>query len=289
MGRNEDHKESTAVKGSPLRAHNLRRRERRKMMKKGGNIVTNDERNVPFSVLLSLRFEKELSDPSGSSLQKSMEVGGITFRSEGGKFYKVDMAKAAGNIRKDDAHVMDLELSEPDYDVYKDETPFIPQKAIMKMDAIINADINLWTVKESAPETGAFLDEGCETPVKLEDAIISIEGQTHRLSPDGCRNVTFGINDGDIMPDTKHPQIQPDDSNCLYTNRQLMEALEQNNIPVTEKNIKVLTDKAGWIKTKNDRQYFRDEIGKIQKDHLFEESSRKTKPDKVVPLGKSRH
>ena len=176
---------------------------------------------------------------------------------------------------------MELELSAPDYDVYKSETPFVPKSALLKMEAVKNADIHLWSVRKASQGDVDFVDEKCESPIKLEDVLVFVDGKIRRLSPENCEAVTFDINDGDITPNPKYPGIRPDAVNCLYSNLQLIEALEANNIPVTEKNLKVLTDKAGWIKTQNDRQYFRKEINALRENKMFEESDKKA--DKASP------
>lgn len=250
-------------------------------MKKGGNANSGDERNVQFTLLLSLRFKSELPLIGRHDVDKSLEVGGITFQSEDGTLYKVDMTKSVGSISKDDPCVMELELSAPDYDVYKSETPFVPKSALLKMEAVKNADIHLWSVRKASQGDVDFIDEKCESPIKLEDVLVFVDGKIRRLSPENCEAVTFDINDGDITPNPKYPGIRPDAVNCLYSNLQLIEALEANNIPVTEKNLKVLTDKAGWIKTQNDRQYFRKEINALRENKMFEESDKKA--DKASP------
>ena len=236
-------------------------------MIKGKDAQKAEERNVPFYMLLTLRFQEALKYQGAADIHKSLDVGGITFRSEG-KEYKVDMTRSIGEIRADDPCVLDLELSDPDYDVYKDETPFVPKSALLKMDAIINADIGAWTFEKSK-DGGPLTERKYERPVKLEDAIISIQGKIHRIPVSGCRDVVFDINDRAITPQPEYPGINPGDVNCMYANWQLIAALEENNVPVTENNLKILADRAGWVKTKNDRQYLRDEIEKIKAGKLF--------------------
>lgn len=245
-------------------------------MKKGPSPDARDERNIPFTLYLKVRFENELTSPLDT--RKKLEVGGIMFRCDDGRTYKVDMTRISGTFQKDDARIMELELSDPDYEVYEGETSYIPKSALLQMDTIINADIGIWIEKKLPPEENTTrYSVDYERAQAIESALVDVNGSIHRLPAEGIAHTAFELND----LDPREHEVNMEDYSCMYYNKTLVRALEANKIPATVHNLSVLADKAGWIKTKDDASYFKTAIAEILKTGQFEKVQNAAPPARV--------